>query len=57
MPAITEIVLRGTADARSQTGFSHDLPVPFYRMLHGKLRAGTALTRSSAFLDFRAAEP
>jgi 8-oxo-dGTP pyrophosphatase MutT (NUDIX family) len=33
--AITEIVLRDLA-AQLEAGFSHDLPVPFYRVRHGK---------------------
>ena len=33
--AITEIAL-GHLQERLTAGFSHDLPVPFYRMLHGK---------------------
>jgi len=33
--AITEIVLRDL-QAQIGAGFSHDLPVPFYRLLHGK---------------------
>jgi 8-oxo-dGTP pyrophosphatase MutT (NUDIX family) len=33
--AITEIVL-GDLQAQIQAGFSHDLPVPFYRVKHGK---------------------
>ena len=33
--AITEIVL-DDLQARIEAGFSHDLPVPFYRVLHGK---------------------
>ena len=34
MPAITQVALR-ELEARSAAGFAHDLPVPFYRMLHG----------------------
>jgi 8-oxo-dGTP pyrophosphatase MutT (NUDIX family) len=33
--AITELVLEDL-QAQIEAGFSHDLPVPFYRMLHGK---------------------
>ena len=33
--AITEIALEDL-HARIEAGFGHDLPVPFYRMLHGK---------------------
>jgi 8-oxo-dGTP pyrophosphatase MutT (NUDIX family) len=33
--AISEIVL-GDLQARIAAGFAHDLPVPFYRVLHGK---------------------
>ncbi len=33
--AITEMVLE-TLNEQIAAGFSHDLPVPFYRMLHGK---------------------
>ena len=33
--AITEMVLE-TLQEQIAAGFSHDLPVPFYRMLHGK---------------------
>jgi hypothetical protein len=33
--AITEIVL-GDLRKQIEAGFSHDLPVPFYRVLHGK---------------------
>ena len=33
--AITEIVLRDL-QAQIEAGFSHDLPVPFYRVQHGK---------------------
>lgn len=33
--AITEIVLEDM-QAQIDAGFSHDLPVPFYRLLHGK---------------------
>ena len=33
--AITEIVLRDL-QAQIEAGFSHDLPVPFYRVKHGK---------------------
>ena len=33
--AISEIVL-GDLQAQIAAGFSHDLPVPFYRVLHGK---------------------
>ena len=33
--AITEIVL-GDLRAQIEAGFSHDLPVPFYRVLHGR---------------------
>ncbi len=33
--AITEIAL-GHLQERISAGFSHDLPVPFYRLLHGK---------------------
>jgi 8-oxo-dGTP pyrophosphatase MutT (NUDIX family) len=33
--AITEIVL-GDLQKQIEAGFSHDLPVPFYRVLHGK---------------------
>jgi 8-oxo-dGTP pyrophosphatase MutT (NUDIX family) len=33
--AITEIVLRDL-HKQIEAGFSHDLPVPFYRVLHGK---------------------
>lgn len=33
--AITEIVLRDL-QKQIEAGFSHDLPVPFYRVLHGK---------------------
>ncbi len=33
--AITETVLKDL-QAQIDAGFSHDLPVPFYRMLHGK---------------------
>jgi 8-oxo-dGTP pyrophosphatase MutT (NUDIX family) len=35
--AITEIAL-GHLQEQIAAGFSHDLPVPFYRMLHGKRR-------------------
>jgi 8-oxo-dGTP pyrophosphatase MutT (NUDIX family) len=35
LPAITEIVLHDLAKL-IQAGFSHDLPVPFYRVKHGK---------------------
>jgi 8-oxo-dGTP pyrophosphatase MutT (NUDIX family) len=35
MPAITSAVLEELA-ARSAAGFSHDLPVPFYRMVNRK---------------------
>ena len=33
--AISEIVL-GDLKAQIEAGFSHDLPVPFYRVMHGK---------------------
>jgi hypothetical protein len=33
--AISEIVLRDL-QRQIEAGFSHDLPVPFYRVLHGK---------------------
>ncbi len=33
--AITEMVLE-TLHQQIKAGFSHDLPVPFYRMLHKK---------------------
>ena len=35
MPAVTGVMLE-ELDARIADGFGHDLPVPFYRMLHGK---------------------
>jgi 8-oxo-dGTP pyrophosphatase MutT (NUDIX family) len=35
MPTITKVALR-ELEARAAAGFRHDLPVPFYRMLHGK---------------------
>ena len=35
LPAITEIVLLDLA-AQIEAGFSHELPVPFYRVRHGK---------------------
>jgi 8-oxo-dGTP pyrophosphatase MutT (NUDIX family) len=35
MPAITKVALR-ELEARSAAGFAHDLPVPFFRMLHGR---------------------
>jgi 8-oxo-dGTP pyrophosphatase MutT (NUDIX family) len=35
MPAITKVALQ-ELEARSAAGFRYDLPVPFYRMLHGK---------------------
>jgi hypothetical protein len=35
MPAVTGVMLE-ELDARIAEGFSHDLPVPFYRMPHGR---------------------
>jgi 8-oxo-dGTP pyrophosphatase MutT (NUDIX family) len=35
MPAVTGVMLE-ELDARIADGFSHDLPVPFYRMPHGR---------------------
>ena len=35
MPTITKVALR-ELEARTAAGFGYDLPVPFYRMLHGK---------------------
>jgi 8-oxo-dGTP pyrophosphatase MutT (NUDIX family) len=35
MPTITKVALR-ELEARTAAGFRYDLPVPFYRMLHGK---------------------
>ena len=34
MPAVTGVMLE-ELDARIADGFSHDLPVPFYRMIRG----------------------
>jgi 8-oxo-dGTP pyrophosphatase MutT (NUDIX family) len=37
LPTITGVVLQ-ELEARVAQGFGHDLPVPFYRMLHGKFQ-------------------
>lgn len=37
MPTITGVVLQ-ELEARVKAGFGHDLPVPFYRMLHKKFQ-------------------
>jgi 8-oxo-dGTP pyrophosphatase MutT (NUDIX family) len=37
LPTITGVVLQ-ELEARVEAGFGHDLPVPFYRMLHGKFQ-------------------
>jgi 8-oxo-dGTP pyrophosphatase MutT (NUDIX family) len=37
LPTITAVVLQ-ELEARVAAGFGHDLPVPFYRMLHGKFQ-------------------
>ncbi len=37
LPTITGVVLQ-ELEARVAAGFGHDLPVPFYRMLHGKFQ-------------------
>ena len=34
--AITEIVLRELQQPRSKQGFSHDLPVPYFHVVHGR---------------------
>lgn len=35
LPAITHVVLK-ELEARTEAGFTHDLPVPFYRMIRGR---------------------
>ncbi len=35
LPAITQVVLK-ELEARTAAGFTHDLPVPFYRMIRGR---------------------
>ena len=42
MPAITAVVLEELQE-RIAAGMSHDLPVPFYQMLH-RVRAGDPVT-------------
>jgi len=37
LPTITGVVLQ-ELESRVAAGFGHDLPVPFYRMLHGKFQ-------------------
>ncbi len=37
MPAVTGVMLE-ELDARIRDGFTHDLPVPFYRMPHGRFK-------------------
>ena len=52
LPTITQVAL-DELQARVAKGFGHDLPSPFYRMLHKKFVAGGAVdAQGPDFLDF-----